>query len=553
MSDLVMQQEFWDKLNQLLNEGTHSYEGNQHNDLTLSYGKIIAGNHHIPAWFGENHFNEPRLLIKIETLPIEIEVLIGFSREECLKLSAYYHELEVPIEIVNRQCKSCLRSKDDSLFVRSCELYRETFNKTNQFIAILDRELNLRYMNKTLLNYLDVTMNDVIGTPYWELSLWSHSTELQNKIVFSLEQMHLGKEIRFETTHRNLKGELSDIDFIIKPVFNDDGDVDLMLAMGYDVTESKLTESTLKRTEKELKLFFDYSVNGYYINRLDESIYIEPETLKSIFGYVQRHEKIMTYNTAILQQIDIPATTIENTNIFDLLKISKEKSFELWREMVEKGHVEYQADIDIAGVRKILDCTFVPFIESGNRYSGSFGIINDKTNEVLQERKMIYLATKDSLTGTNNRRHFLESAWNAMHELTSEGVRPAVLMLDIDDFKNVNDTYGHDIGDKVLVEMTQTCEDILDSKGIYGRMGGEEFATFLYNKDQKAIEVAEALRAAIEALVIKTDKSDLRFTVSIGYTEVEKGHTMEEALKRADKALYKAKRSGKNKVETILF
>jgi len=125
-------------------------------------------------------------------------------------------------------------------------------------------------------------------------------------------------------------------------------------------------------------------------------------------------------------------------------------------------------------------------------------------------------------------------------------------MIDIDDFKNVNDTYGHDIGDKVLVEMTQTCEYILKEKGIYGRMGGEEFAAFIYNENGKGFDLAEEIRREIEELSIKTDKEYLNFTVSIGYTEVERGHTMEEALKRADKALYKAKRTGKNKVETIL-
>ena len=552
MSDLGMQQIFWDKLKLLLDKGVRSYDQKNYLDLDLSFGTITSTDNSMIAWFGENHESEPRLLIKANKLPIEIEALVGFSREDCLKLSAYYHEKNIPIEILNKQCKSCLRSRDNSIFVRSCEVYRETFNQTNQLIAILDKELNLRYVNKTMLNYLDVTMNEIIGTPYWELSLWSHSTELQNKIVFSLEQMHLGNEIRFETTHKNKNGEIRDIDFVIRPVFDDNDDVDLMIAMGYDVTESKLAESTLKRTEKEMKLFFDYSVNGYYINRLNESIYIDPTTLNGIFGYVQRHEKIMTYNTAILQQIDIPATTFENTNIFELLKITREQSLELWREMVEQGHVQYQADIDIAGVRKILDCTFVPILESGNRYSGSFGIIIDKTNEVLQERKMIYLATKDSLTGTNNRRHFLERAWSAMHKLTSESAHPAVLMLDIDDFKNVNDTYGHDIGDKVLIEMTNVCEYILKDKGVFGRMGGEEFATFLHNDDGKAIDVAEELRAAIEALSVKTDLGNVTFTVSIGYTEVEKGHSMEDALKRADRGLYKAKRSGKNKVETIL-
>lgn len=536
-----MRLSFWNQIRNVVENGTRIYKEHDYENLGLAHGVVTTSNLTYEAWFGSSDAHL-KLLMKMNDTAIETELLIDCSQEECGKLISYYQNQSISVEIIG-----------STTFVESCDMYRESFNKTNQLIAILDRNLNLRYANKTLLSYLNVTMNDVVGVAYWELPLWRHSTELQNKILFSLEQMHLGNDVRFETTHKDKEGHLRDIDFVIKPIMDINNEVERLIAMGYDVTESKLAESALKRTEKEMKLFFDYSVNGYFINRLPESIYLDPESLNDIFGYVQRHEEIASYNNALLQHIDIPATTFENTGVFDLLHVTKEKSLELWREMVEQGYVEYQADIEIAGVRKILECTFVPILEDGNRYSGSFGIINDQTKEVLQERKMEYLATKDSLTGTNNRRHFLERAWESMRTLTEvQSVSPAVIMIDIDDFKNVNDTYGHDIGDKVLIEMTRTCEYILNGKGIYGRMGGEEFAAFIYNEDGKGVEIAEALRLGIEALRIKTELGNLNFTVSIGYTEVQKGHTMEEALKRADKGLYKAKRAGKNRVEVIL-
>ncbi len=553
MTALKMQQDFWGNLEQTISKGIRFIETKNYKGLGIDFGCIEYDNETLTTWYGQNRTAKPRLMMLLKGLELEVHVLIEFTDEECAIILTDYQEQGISVEILNVHGNSCINSKDNPVFVRSCEVYRESFNQTNQLIAILDKELHLRYANRTLLKYLNMTMNDILGIPYWDLPVWSHSAELQNKIVFSIEQMHLGNDVRFETTHLGLDGQLRDIDFIIKPIFDQNNDVDLLIAMGYDVTESKLAESALKRTEKELKMFFDYSVNGYFINRLSESVYLDPETLDQVFGYVQRHEKIITYNNAILQQIDIPATIFENTKIFDLLHISHEESIKMWREMVEEGYIRYEADIEVAGVRKILDCTFVPILEHGNRYSGSFGIIKDQTEEVLRERKMVYLATKDSLTSTNNRRHFLESAWNALHELEDTTISPSVIMLDIDDFKNVNDTYGHDIGDKVLVEMTERCEYILDGKGIYGRMGGEEFAAYLFNEDGQGALLAEELRAAIEALVVKTELGPLQFTVSIGYTEIQKGHTMEDALKRADKALYKAKRSGKNKVETILF
>lgn len=552
MIELNMQQLFWDKLKEVVNKGTYINQEKNVDQLGLDKGYIQHANQQVNTWHGQSELSEARLLIKMASLTIETELLLGCSPKDCLNISRFYANQGVAVEIFNKNCNASLGNKESSIFIRACEVHRESFNQTNQLIAILDKKLNLKYANKTLLDYLDTTLNEVIGLPYWSLSLWEHSSELQNKIVYSLQQMDIGKELRYETTHQNKIGELREIDFVIKPILDNNKEVDLLIAMGYDVTELKQAESVLKRTEKEMKLFFDYSVNGYYINRLEESIFLDPETLDDAFGYVQRYEKIISYNNAILQHIDIPATTFENTNVFDLLMLSKEKNKILWREMIEQGFVTHQADIDVAGIRKILDCTFVPILENGNRYSGSFGIIKDVTKEVIQERKMIYLATKDSLTGTNNRRHYLESCLASMRNLTSKNIHPAVLMIDIDDFKNVNDTYGHDVGDKVLIKMTKICEEILNSVGIYGRMGGEEFSAFIYNENGRGMDIAEKIRQKIQALIIKSDLGTFQFTVSIGYTEVKAGHTMEEALKRADKALYRAKQAGKNKVESIL-
>lgn len=315
MKELMKQHLFWDHLNQMTQKGVRSLTEQNFEDLGVDKGVISCEGEIYPCWFGAGEKHGVQVLMKLSGGHIGIELLVGCTRNDCLAIVAYYGEIGITIELFNRECTSCVRSRDNSVFAKSCEVYRESFNNTNQFIAILDKELNMRYANLTLLKYLDMTMNEVIGVPYWELSLWQHSMEVQNKIIFSLEQMHLGQEIRFETSHQNKQGEIRDIDFIIKPIFNSFNDIELMIALGYDVTESKLTESVLKRTEKEMKLFFDYSVNGYFINRLEESVFLDPDTLNEEFTYVQRHEQIVTYNNAILQHIDIPATKLENTNI----------------------------------------------------------------------------------------------------------------------------------------------------------------------------------------------------------------------------------------------
>jgi diguanylate cyclase (GGDEF)-like protein len=160
------------------------------------------------------------------------------------------------------------------------------------------------------------------------------------------------------------------------------------------------------------------------------------------------------------------------------------------------------------------------------------------------------LATTDFLTGALNRRHFLELTGKEMARLRRYKNVASCLMLDIDHFKQVNDTYGHDVGDQAIIATARVTQETLRTEDIFGRFGGEEFAAMLpMTPTEKAATVAERLRAAIEAMRIPTPQGMLHFTVSIGMTEIgleEPG--FDTALKRADEALYEAKRSGRNRV-----
>jgi diguanylate cyclase (GGDEF)-like protein len=127
------------------------------------------------------------------------------------------------------------------------------------------------------------------------------------------------------------------------------------------------------------------------------------------------------------------------------------------------------------------------------------------------------------------------------------------LMLDIDHFKQVNDTYGHDIGDQAITATSRTALQALRLEDLLGRLGGEEFAAMLpMTPLAKAETVAERLRLAIAGLRIATPQGELRFTASIGLAEIlPDERSFEEALKRADAALYQAKRNGRNQVVII--
>ena len=160
-------------------------------------------------------------------------------------------------------------------------------------------------------------------------------------------------------------------------------------------------------------------------------------------------------------------------------------------------------------------------------------------------------AFTDELTGVGNRRHFLELARHEARRARRSGEPLSTAMLDADNFKKVNDNFGHQVGDEVLRMVARICSENLREADILGRYGGEEFAILLPETDVMAAkDVAERIRKAVAAEVIEAEDGLVRITVSIGVAAgTGKDVEVETLLERADAALYAAKRNGRDRVE----
>jgi diguanylate cyclase (GGDEF)-like protein len=163
------------------------------------------------------------------------------------------------------------------------------------------------------------------------------------------------------------------------------------------------------------------------------------------------------------------------------------------------------------------------------------------------DRKMLHLATVDSLTGLLNRHAFFDQA-QALRKRPAGAARMALLMLDLDHFKRINDRYGHATGDEALRMFAHTVRTTLAGRHIVGRLGGEEFALALAGPLDEALHVAEELRAAVATLLLPTSDAPCAVTVSIGVAALHANETLTAGLARADQALYDAKRAGRNRV-----
>lgn len=173
--------------------------------------------------------------------------------------------------------------------------------------------------------------------------------------------------------------------------------------------------------------------------------------------------------------------------------------------------------------------------------------------ELEQEKcELFELATVDPLTRALNRRAFTRFSERELARCNRENGRLTTLMLDIDHFKQVNDTHGHAAGDKVLAKMVSVAATALRQEDLIGRLGGEEFAIVLVDaSEDAAVEVAERIRRAIKRTPFLSEAGAFNVTVSIGISAPQLNEfSMTASLERADAALYRAKRSGRDCVMT---
>ncbi len=167
------------------------------------------------------------------------------------------------------------------------------------------------------------------------------------------------------------------------------------------------------------------------------------------------------------------------------------------------------------------------------------------------KKELLLLASIDPMTQLYNRRYFTNTSEHLLDLAKRENKDVSIIMIDIDKFKRINDTYGHQTGDKVIIDVANKLLKHQRKSDIVCRFGGEEFVIFLPNTSLDGANiVAQKIRKDIEESAVLEKDLILKFTVSIGISvvDIQNEINIEESIKRADKALYQAKESGRNKV-----
>lgn len=299
-----------------------------------------------------------------------------------------------------------------------------------------------------------------------------------------------------------------------------------------DITRRRLN-THLQETERNIRRLFANTTDIYYRIDAEGKVLMASPAVERVLGY--RPEEVVGCDSSIFY-----AEPSERQILVE--------------QLAADGQV---SDYHVRLVRKdgeLVDASFSShalFDDEGN-YIAVEGVMRDITERVTLERLLRQLAATDELTGIFNRRTFLEHATQALRRWQRHRQPLALLIVDLDWFKLVNDRYGHLYGDEVLRRFTNSIQAELREIDLFGRLGGEEFCVVLERCGvREASEAAERFRARVEAMELTApDGSPLRLTVSIGATASQPSdRRIEELLSRADRALYAAKHGGRNRQE----
>lgn len=203
------------------------------------------------------------------------------------------------------------------------------------------------------------------------------------------------------------------------------------------------------------------------------------------------------------------------------------------------------------GYRIPISVRTIPIEEEGSIFGALefFQIQHEKIEKMYNLDQLRFLALTDHLTGLPNRYYIENFLKSKMNEYSIFSVGFGIFLIDIDNFKQLNDDYGHDAGDAVLKNLSETFLNNLRSTDRIGRWGGDEFLGVCLAPDQEALwQTAEKLRILAANTQTKIKDTAIQTSITVGATTYKPGDTLEQMLTRADDQLYKSKREGRNRV-----
>lgn len=387
--------------------------------------------------------------------------------------------------------------------------------------GITDPSGRLLYVNQHFVEVTGYDRNELLG----KTSAVIQSGKTSASTYAGMWQtLRAGQVWRGELLNRRKNGEEYWEHELITPILDDQRRITSFVTVKQDITERKEQEDQLRLMATAFE-----TGQATLITNADMRIEQVNRAFTQITGYTSAE------------------VVGKSPRMFKSGRHGPEFYADLWKVLTATGH--WQGEIWNRNKRGDI----YPVWQSITAVKGDQGevrhyvsVFHDIAERKSVERILAQEATRDHLTGAANRRAFDRALIKAVRAAREEGTELALLLFDVDHFKSVNDQHGHEVGDSILQALAALVQQRLRKNDLLARWGGEEFTLLLFDTPlQGAWQLAERLRSDIE----RARMPGPRVTVSIGMTGLQAGDTARDLLQRADAALYRAKRGGRNRVE----
>ncbi|MGC9977246.1 MAG: diguanylate cyclase [Syntrophales bacterium] len=408
------------------------------------------------------------------------------------------------------------------------DVYRSVVESTSDSIYMVDKECRYLFMNNHHLLRLGLPAERIIGKPYSEF----HSPE-QDKVFAEAINKVFSTGTSIQQEHRSQR----DNRYFLRtfsPVRDrgPNGEITCIVIISTDITEHKMAEEKIKESEQKYKTIIENIEDGYHELDFSGNIVFFNDTLLKMLGYSRDEFAKMNY-----QNFTDEETTRKVLQVCDDVYRTGKPARGVEIEVMKKDGTTIVAEISVSLI-----------LDSRGHELGFRNLMRDVTGRKKSEETIRQLAYHDALTGLPNRLLFTDRLKMAIARAKRSRQYLAVMMLDLDYFKDVNDTLGHHMGDGLLQAVASHLTDLLRKGDTIARMGGDEFLILLpeINNVEVTTTIAQKIVESFQSPFAIHDRK-LHTTTSIGIAIYpESSDDVETLIKHADIAMYRVKGSGRN-------
>jgi len=413
--------------------------------------------------------------------------------------------------------------KDTRIVSRNDALFRAVFTEAGIGIAILDAKGQAIEINPALDTLLSQNqMRSFLGI----------LPEGQNSLLPLIERSVNG--ICFERKLSSFQFQDYWVHVTVTAVRDDSGAIEHMIGIVEDISAHKQSEADLREAEKRFRSIFENAIEGIFQTTADGHYLAANPALARIYGY-ESPEELMSGLTNIASQLYLDPNRRDEF----LIALSQDDMVLAFESQVfcKDGSIIWISESCRAVRNSVGDFQYFE------------GMVEDITERKRAEDRLVHDALHDALTGLPNRALFVDRLRHAMRRRERRSIDYAVMFIDCDRFKLINDSLGHMAGDQVLIEMARRIGQSLRSCDTLARLGGDEFVVLAEDLEQLdiSITVAERIRAALAEPII-LDGQEYYLTTSIGIAYGSANYTDPgDLLRDADTAMYEAKAQGRDR------